>query len=473
MMRFYTVTLLWLIVFVSSGQHAIQNFRNNPLLRYANISVMVKDVTTGKVIEEYNAHNAVVPASTMKMVTTASALEILGSEYRFSTTLETDGELKTTGVLEGNLYIKGGGDPTLGSEKIGDINFLNQWVDAVKAAGIKKITGNIIAVESCLERQVINPRWTWEDMGNYYAPGIHAISYLDNSYKLFFNAGKFNTTPEIIRTDPVVKGIQFKNYVKCTETKSDNAYLYGAPYSNERSVYGEIPANRTDFFIKGDLPHPAILLAQDFQSALSRANVLVSGISAVQFDDVKCKSIIYTQFSPTLSEIIKEVNVNSNNHFAEYIFKQISLVTNNIGSTDASVAKISSYWKALGLPTDELFQCDGSGLSPTDAVSANFYVDLLVYMKKTSKNAPIFYNSLPVSGNNGTLKTFLSNTYLQGKIHAKSGTIARVKSYTGYIELKNRSLAFAVLVNNANGTSKEVTAKIENLLLDVCKAKNY
>ncbi|MFZ4583392.1 MAG: D-alanyl-D-alanine carboxypeptidase/D-alanyl-D-alanine-endopeptidase, partial [Paludibacter sp.] len=287
MIRHTIILLLSTLTLVCSGQQAINNFRNNPMLRYANISLMVKDVASGKTIEEFNSHLAVIPASTMKIVSTASALEILGENFQFSTTLEVDGEIKPDGTLEGNLYIKGGGDPTLGSDKVGEKNFLPLWVDAVKKAGIKRILGGVIACEYCLERQVINPRWTWEDMGNYYAPGIHSISYLDNTYKLFFNSGKLDSTPQIIRIEPAIKGLQFVNYVKSTDTKSDNAYLYGAPYEYNRSIYGEIPANKSEFFIKGDIPHPAVLLAADFQQSLLAANINVSGISLVKMENIK------------------------------------------------------------------------------------------------------------------------------------------------------------------------------------------
>lgn len=470
MIRHTIILLLSTLTLLCSGQQAITNFRNNTMLRYANISLLVKDVASGKTIEEFNSHSSVIPASTMKIVTTASALEMLGENFQFATTLETDGEIKPDGTLDGNLYIKGGGDPTLGSEKVGEKSFLPVWVDAVKKAGIKRIAGSIIACEYCLERQVINPRWTWEDMGNYYAPGIHSISYLDNTYKLYFNSGKLDSTPQILRTEPMINALQFTNFVKSTDTKSDNAYIYGAPYEYNRSIYGEIPANKTDFFIKGDIPHPAVLLAADFKQALTDADIQVRGNALVKMDNPKSKILIYKQLSPPLSDVIKEINVNSNNHFAEYTFKQLSVTPYSAGSNNASTVKIQNFWKDKGISTDELFQNDGSGLSPTNAVSANFYVNMLIYMKTKSASATVFYNSLPVSGTNGTLKNFLANTVLQGKVHAKSGTIARVKSYAGYIEYKNRTYAFAILVNNANGSSKEVTAKIENLLLDICKS---
>ncbi len=472
-MRKYRLSIfIFLSTALLFGQKPADNFRKNSLLQNATISLMVKDLTSGKIVDEYNAHSSVIPASTMKVVTTASALELLGSDFRFKTTLEIDGEIDKNGTLNGNIYIKGGGDPTLGSVKMGDIDFLKKWTDAVAATGIKKVNGQLVACENILEKQVINPRWTWEDMGNYYAPGIHSISYLDNTVKVYFNSGKTGSVPEITRTEPEIPGLKFANFAKSTETKSDNAYFYGAPYSLERAVYGEIPANRPDFVVKSDLPHPAIVLLNHFQKSLETAGITISGASSVSDNEVCSKYIIYTHLSPPLSDIIKEINMNSNNHFAEYVFKQLSVPKNSQGTNEGSKAVIEALWKAKNKSVSELFQFDGSGLSPTNAVSANFFVSILEYMKKADKNEDSFYNSLPVSGSSGTLKNFLENTSLQGKVHAKSGTIARVKSYTGYIELNGRTLAFAVLVNNANGSSKEVTAKIEQLLLEVSKLRN-
>ncbi len=448
------------------AQPAVDNFRKNALLQRANISLLVKNITTGKTIAEYNSRLSIVPASTMKVVSTATALELLGREYRFKTTLEMDGQLLKDGTLNGNLYINGGGDPTLGSDKLGDKNFLQKWVEAVQSAGIKRINGKIIAVESCLEKQVINPRWTWEDMGNYFAPGIHSISYLDNTFKVVFNSGRIGTAPEIIRTEPEIPLLEFDNQLISSSTKSDNCYFYGAPYSLNRSLVGEIPANRNEFVSKGDMPHPALILLNDFDKALNTAGVETNSKLEQQFAASNNK-VIYTHFSPILAEIISEVNFQSNNHYAEYVFKQISRTATVAGSSEGSATKISDYWAQKGLSTKELFQYDGSGLSPVNAVSANFFVELLEYMNKKSANSGAFFASLPVSGKTGTLKNFLSNTSLAGKVHAKSGTILRVKSYTGYIETSKGILAFAVVVNNANGASKEVTAKIENFLLEV------
>jgi len=306
-------------------------------------------------------------------------------------------------------------------------------------------------------------------MGNYYAPGIHGISYLDNTFRMVFRSGRVGSTPEIVRTEPDITGLGVDNHLKSTTIGYDNAYFYGEPYSFERSIYGEIPANRSEFIVKGDIPNPALLLALHFNKQLSDSGIVVADFPVVQSYPTGEGKLIYTQLSPTLREIITETNIKSNNHFAEYIFKYISTIKHKFGITDESVNDIRSYWKSKDLPVDQLFQYDGSGLSPCDAVSAGFFVELLTYMKTKSNYAVDFYNSLPVSGGRGTLSTVLVNTPLQGKVHAKSGTIENVKCYTGYIELKNRTLVFAIMVNNPNGTSKAVISKMEDFLLDVAK----
>jgi D-alanyl-D-alanine carboxypeptidase/D-alanyl-D-alanine-endopeptidase (penicillin-binding protein 4) len=173
------------------------------------------------------------------------------------------------------------------------------------------------------------------------------------------------------------------------------------------------------------------------------------------------------QESPPLSEIIKETNVHSNNGYAEQIFRYLALSKNKIGTSNGAVQVIRSFWKSKGLPVEQLFMYDGCGLSPVDAVSSQFFVDLLSYMQTISPNREAFFNSLPVAGKSGTLTGFLAKTALQGKVHAKSGTISRVKCYAGYIDLKRKNYVFAIMVNNPNGTSKAVIRKMEELLLSI------
>jgi serine-type D-Ala-D-Ala carboxypeptidase/endopeptidase (penicillin-binding protein 4) len=467
----YTFVLLFSSASIAftSAKNPVDEFVESPLLKNANISLLVKDAATNQTLYQYRPNSCTTPASTMKLVTTATALELFGSDYRFETRLAVNGKITKDSVLEGDLIVYGGGDPTLGSEKLGEKSFLPKWIAAIRAAGIKKINGRIIADESNFEDQVVNPKWTWEDMGNYYAPGIHGISYLDNTYRTIFRSGKIGTTPEIIRYEPEIPGLMLENHLKSTSISYDDAYYYGAPNSNFRTIYGQIPANRAEFTVKGDIPKPGLLLAQHLTTQLHVNGIYVSEYPSVETLAGVEGTVFYKYYSPTLREIITETNVKSNNHFAEYLFKLVGTQNVSVATTANAISTIRSFWKSRELPVDQLFQHDGSGLSPCDAVSAEFYVELLTYMRNKSKYAADFFNSLPVSGGRGTLSAVLVNTPLQGKVHAKSGTIESVKSFAGYVELKNKTLVFAILVNNPSGSTHDVVKKIEEFLLQITK----
>ena len=451
---------------LATSSSALTKFLNHPKLNTASVSIMVKNLETGKVIASHNSNKAMITASTIKAVTTATALEILGGDYQHKTYLAIDGNIDSGGVLQGNLYLIGMGDPTLGSEKIGNQNFFDEWIRAIALSGIQAISGKLIAVESCFSDQVIHPHWTWEDMGNYYASGVHAISYRDNMYRIYFRSGNVGTTPEIVRTEPYISGLSFSNNVKSSTTKSDQAYIYGAPFQYNRSIYGEIPANKSEFIIRGDMPHPAVVLLNEFKSALQ--------VSGIESDEIEIQHvqpanirIIHTHLSPPLREIIKVINQDSNNQFAEYLYKQLSLHANGIGSFQASRNITKACWENKGFDTTALFQFDGSGLSRQNAASASFMVHLMEYMYKTSKNAFDFKSSLAVSGTSGTFKNFMNTSAMRGKVYGKSGTISMVRSYTGYVDASKGTLAFAVLVNHAHASSRDVAAIIEQFLTTV------
>lgn len=454
------------------AQNPIEKFVNQPILRHANISILVRDLESGKDIWEHRPFNATIPASTMKVITTATALELLGADYRYETVLSYDGNLSADGVLNGNLIITGSGDPTLGSSKMGDVDFLNKWVDAVKQAGIRQINGNIIGDESRFDNEGSNPKWTWDDIGNYYAPGINALAYLDNTVSVSFRSGAPGSQPEIVGISPEIPGMTIENNLLSTNIRFDSAYFYGAPKSMQRSVRGEIPANKPLFVVRAEIPNPALLLAQDFHKKLTASGLQIKGeancqSATVPSFPVSTRTNIYTHYSVPLSEIVREANQKSNNFYTEQIFKSLSLTRQAVASNKNAKDVVSSFWRSKGFNVNQLFQEDGSGLSPANAVSAAFFTDLMQYMYQQSKNKEVFFNSLSVAGQSGTLAGVLRNTKLSGKVFAKSGTIARVRAYTGYVVQDGKTYAFAIMVNNSYSNSWQTLSRIEELLLDM------
>ena len=467
-MKIITILLsLFLFLSTISAKKPIDNFINNPLMQNANISLCVKDLSNSTIIYNHRGNNVATPASTMKVITTATALEMLGPDFCFKTKLEIDGEITPDSILMGNLYIRGGGDPTLGSAYLGDTAFLVKWVEAVKKAGIKSIKGSVIADASLYDEQGINSHWIWEDMGNYYAAGSYGISYLDNTYRLVLRTSKVGTTPEIIRTIPFMPSLLFDNQIKSAAINFDSAYFHGAPHDNFRSITGKLPANKTEFIIKGDIPNPSLLLAQHFNDKLKAAGVQTSLSIITKFDSKLPRKLISTHLSPALKEIITVANVRSNNQYAEQLFRYLSLTMDTVANSKTAAQVIKLFWKSKGLDVSQLFMYDGSGLSPEDAVSSRFFVDVLSYMKTKSLNSEVFIHSLPIAGETGTVSSFLKNSALEGKVFVKSGTIARVKCYAGYLNTKNKNYAFALMVNYANGSSKAVVKKMEEFLLEI------
>lgn len=439
--------------------------------RDANIGVLICDYQTGDTIEAYRPNSVIPPASVIKLFTTATVLEILGSEHQIETPITHSGYIKN-GVLYGNLYIEGRGDPTLGSRHIGDPKFLEKWAQQVQAAGIKEIKGNIVADGSYFEYEATNPGWLWEDIGNYYAPGIFALSYLDNTLKIKLQSGDIGSPTTVIGTQPKIEGMEFENHVVAADISYDGAYVRGIPYSNHRYLVGKIPANRESFTIKGTLPNPGLVLANEFKKELQKIEVSVSGsvsYQALKEAQLTTRKTLFVHRSLPLKEIVRHTNYRSDNLYAEMLFRIVASRYGVPCTIKSSIRFINEYWKRKGLDLSSGRILDGCGLAPQDAISAEMFVDLLRYMySSTEKEA--FIASLPCSGESGTIKSFLKDTELHGKVYAKSGTIGGTKNFAGYIFLPDgRIWVFAVLVNSANCRSRRIQDIIEEYLLDVYK----
>lgn len=451
-----------------------------PYMRGASFSLVVKDVQEGRTVYSYDTDRLQSPASVLKTVATATALEILGEDYRYPTTLEYDGILEN-GTLEGNLYIKGSGDPSLGSSHFapGQNKFLSTWIAALQKAGIKHITGSVISDESIFDTEGVSIKWLREDMGNYYAPGSYGISIFDNMYKLSLQTGAAGTRPVLKGTEPDIPFIRFKNNLKAAPVSSDSAYIIGAPLDDVRYLYGVLPANREAYVLKGDIPDPALYLARYLTDQLQQKGIRVDGSPScyrIEVEENRWKKgerkEIVTTYSPTLREIASVCNHVSHNLYADALVKTVGLQykprrNEMISSFGRGVQVVKEYWEKKGLDVFPLRMNDGSGLAPADKVSVGFMGELLVYMATESAVSDAFIASLPQAGIEGSVRNFLKGSKLQGKAHLKSGGITGVRSYAGYITKDGRTYAVAVFSNNYSCPMSRMTRALEKLLLQL------
>ncbi len=451
-------------------QQKIANWQTSPGLANASICITVTDNQTNEKLIESGPQLSLAPASILKTITTATALEVFGPDFRFQTFLSYSGIIRNDTLL-GDLQIIGGGDPTLGSAYFPETKpFQEEWIKALLSKNIKVITGNLILDATIYESQTIPNTWIWEDIGNYYGAGASGISVNDNQYEIHLKSGSEAGVPtKIIRIVPEIPNLELTNEVLSSDLNSDEAYVFGSPEENRRIIRGTIPKNQSDFVIKASVPNPSALLASEFRKKLSAERIKISG--ETKFEKVKSGSSTQLSViqSPPLRDIIRVTNHESVNLFAEHFLKHLAFQKNGLGTTLDGCKFVKQFWKDKGFDMTGFFMNDGSGLSRFNAITASQIVSVLNYMKTKSLYSTDFYQSLPTAGN-GTLTAFSTENFPNQCLHAKSGSMTRVRCYAGYLTTDSRrSLSFAILLNNFSCTMSDATRKIQDLLVELRK----
>jgi D-alanyl-D-alanine carboxypeptidase/D-alanyl-D-alanine-endopeptidase (penicillin-binding protein 4) len=461
---------------LNSIDKAVQQLVQDAQMQNASLSFYVYDVDTKKVVSEHQPKTSLVTASTMKVVTTATALELMGSYHKFETKIQYDGTLNSsTGVLKGNVYIKGGGDPTLGSKyyTADTVDIMQSWVKALHEAGIKKIEGRVIGDASYFGDEYVPPTWGWIDMGNYYGAGVSGLTIYDNILKVWFDVGdNVNDSSTVTCYEPYSPDIFIDNRVRAGAITGDEAYMYGAPYEGYRLIKGRLPKGAKDFEIRGAIHEPDYVAAYEFQHKIIQSGIAISGqattIRRLQLHGavpMSKRTDVLSISSPALSSIVYWTNLISNNLFAEHLLKHIGMHQYKDPSVYSSTLAIEKYWRSKGVEMTGFYMNDGSGLSRANAISAQHLTEILVQMRN-SKFWGSFESSLPVAAKTGTLKNIGKGTKIQGNLKAKSGTMTRVKSYAGYVKCASgEQLAFAVIANNFNCSTAEMAKKLERLMI--------
>ena len=444
----------------------------HPNTQDANIGVLICDYHSGDTIDSYRPNAVIPPASTMKLLTAATALELWGGNYRIQTPITYSGYIQD-GILYGDLYVEGRGDPTFGSRYVGDKNFMYKWVRRLREAGIQHITGSVVADLSYFDGNALNPSWLWEDAGNYYAPGIFSLAYQDNTMNIVLRSGAVGSIAEVLYTTPEIPEITFENHIRCTHITYDGAFVHGVPYNNTRYLVGSVPSNRQTFGVRGDMPNPGLILVRDFTKILRQNGITVEGTETYLSEkpaNAPVRTLLFNHESEPLSEIIRHTEQESDNLYAEMLFRTFGSRYGLPCTIHNACDFMREYWKNRGVSFRSARILDGCGLAPQEVISPSMYVQLLRYMYG-SKYKEVFLASLPCSGESGTLSSFLRDTDLHGKVYAKSGTIGGTKNYAGYIFLPDgRVWVFAVMVNSANCKTRKIQRVIEQYLLDVYQA---
>jgi len=455
-----------------SQQRSLKKLLTDSLMTHASVSVSIIDGTDGSTIMDYNSEKSLVPASIMKLVTTACALEVLGPSHTFKTSLAYTGSIdKNTGTLDGNIVITGGGDPSLGSEVFKEYykGFPDNWISGISALGIRRITGRVISDDSYFDFEPVPPKWMWEDLGNYYGAGAYGLSIYDNTYRIHINTLKNSKLPGVTGIFPPEASADLTNRLT-VNSGSDSGYVFSAPYGNSGWISGSIPGNEPDFVLKVSVNDPPLLAAKLLTSRLMAAGITVEGepstIRTLRDTTLGERVVILLTTSPSLDRLIEQLNHESVNLYAEHLVKEIGKVFEKTGSTVAGIDFINKYLAdSVGITPGGIIMNDGSGLSPADRIDSKDLTALLFYMKHRGRYFNEFYSSLPEGGKNGTLRSWFMEPVFRSTLRAKSGSMTRVRSYAGYLTAKSgKELIFSIIINNYNGPSQGAVTAIEDIL---------
>jgi D-alanyl-D-alanine carboxypeptidase/D-alanyl-D-alanine-endopeptidase (penicillin-binding protein 4) len=448
-----------------------QKFLPDSVFGTASLTITVMDISTGEVIFSIDPERTLTPASVQKLVTTSAALRLLGPGYTFRTITGWSGQRNRSGeTLTGDIIIRGGGDPSLGSEEFtahyGSI--IDTIVNAIRESGIRKIKGRIVADDRIYDFNPVPARWVWEDLGNYYGAGAYGISVFDNTFRIIMKTGNRGTPPDILRTEPDKTGLVITSYL-VSEGATDRGYVWSAPYGKHAWITGSVPENREEFILKASVPDPPMMLATMVRERLLSEGFEISGEAVTartlsDFTDSGFTSLSVIS-SPPLAEIVKVLNHESINLFAEHLVKQMGFEATGLGTAEAGLTVIRNYIETSGLPWPGIFIEDGSGVAPLNALNSIFVASLVRSMVNDPMFAATFRDLLPKAGAEGTMKSYFRDPLFTGHLRAKTGSMTRVRSFAGlFTGNSGREFAFCVMVNNYTGTPATVIRHVEELM---------
>ncbi len=424
-------------------------------LKNAHYGILILDLKKDSIIYNHNGEKLLVPASNMKIITTAASLYFLGREFRYKTSLYMRGTIKEK-KLYGDIIVQGGGDPYFNLEN------LERFVNKIKSLGINQISGAILVIDDYFTDERLPAGWSWHYLDAKYAPEISALSFNKNVVSVRIRPTNVGELANVYLY-PTTGYVNLINRMMTT-ANSENIIIYRKPEENTIIVDGLIHIkNAMDINVA--VKNPAMFAGEYLKERLTASSIKVSNpVSRIRtyelFINPTPPILIDSILSPVLTELIKETNTESENLYAEILLKTLGAHRYKEGSFNAGLKAVKEFLNICGVDTQNISIWDGSGLSKNNLISPATLIAVLKFMYNSDLFED-FYNSLPGPGK-GTLKARFNG--FSDTLKAKTGAIQSSSCLSGYLNINQQDYAFSMLFNNFTCPTRKISQIQEKII---------
>ncbi len=424
---------------------------DDPNLSNAQIGIYIESLRNGRIIFKSNEHKLFMPASNMKLFTTAAGLTLLGTDFRYHTPVYAMGT-RRSGVLNGDLVVEGKGDPTIsGRYHEGDrFAIFKSWADSLKKHGIRTIGGDLIANNAYFPDNGLRPGWAWDDQPYYYAAQVNALTFNDNCVDLEIIPGGQPGDTLKVRQYPDINYLNILN--RAVTVKKDTLAdidITRRRGENVVEITGSVTADSDTIFESITVEQPGYFFLKALQHVLQSEGIAIEG--DIRVDDgytLADTNRLFTHTSPDLAQIITTTNKRSHNLYAEQLLNTIGGIKRKEASRRAGITAVKHWLNGIGVVDRAFIMRDGSGLARKNLIAPYSTATLLRKMY-FHPDFSVYYQSLPVAGVDGTLKRRMRGTQAKGNVHAKTGYVGHVRCLSGYVHDQNKNpYVFAIMLNH-------------------------
>ena len=431
---------------------------SDSILSGASVGFYVASLKTKEVIFTQNEQKALVPASNMKIISSAAAMDFLGADFTYTTTLFLDGLLKkSSGEFVGNVIIRGAGDPSMSTYFYDDpLSILRQWCGVLDSLGVRSIRGNLVGDDSYFNDDPWGQGWSWDDFPYAFAAQISALSFNDNKVDVVVKPAFSIGQPAEIKVLPPTSYVNVVNTARTVPRDSAaSVSITRQSYSNVIYVSGTIAADTSESGTRISsvaVDNPTLFTLSLFKKTLEEQGIKVRGgmFDSKQWGDkiayAEMRPVCY-HTSPPLRDIVRIENTISHNLCAEQIWRTAAKEFNGKGNADQAADMTRQFGVKNGISLKGASLADGSGLSRFNLISPKHVAEVLTAVY-ASKNRNNFMRSLAVPGERGTLQNRLKGTIAEKNLKAKTGTLTNVSALSGFITTRDQEpLVFSLMFN--------------------------